>query len=197
MVRIEFRQEPLETRKPYWTKRLFSDLPVCISVGGVDLLGYGERRVDEPLDCRWYHLSILDVAKWGLFAIKRAREIGQYVYELGRYGDSGCALLFKISGEEILIHSTMTEKTVSIPYHKLHAAWEAFAERVREYISREHPEAKEQPGWDEWLDGKEDTHWGVIGSKVERSPRIELFPHWRGWFDENPHAFEQIDAVEK
>lgn len=196
-MRIEFLEEPLRTQKPYWTKGPFRDHPVRINVGGVDLLGFVEETPDEPPDFRWYYLNILDVAKWGLFSIKRARDIGQYVYELGRYGDSGCALLFKISGEDMLIHSTMTERTVSIPYHKLHAAWEAFAERVREYISREHSEAKEQPGWDEWLDGKEGTHWGVIGSKVERSPRIELFPRWRGWFDENPHAFEQIDAVEK
>jgi hypothetical protein len=70
------------------------------------------------------------------------------------------------------------------------AAWEDFAERVREYILRERPEVKKEPGWGEWLDGK------VVIAWREAESHGEFFPFWRKWFDENPHAFDRIDTVE-
>ena len=191
LMLIDFQEQP--TPEPGSVKYnrsayAFAAVPVRLRIGDVDLLGYVEETINEPSEFRWVSLSILDIAKWGLFSVKRARELGRYVYELGSHGDTGAALLFEMSGDEILVHSTMTERTARISYRSLVEAWEAFAERVRKYILHEFPQMKNEPGWGEWLAGKDILMWGA-----ERG-ELELFPNWKQWFEENEHAFENVDG---
>jgi hypothetical protein len=188
-VLLDFRPDVIPNPEEGKSRRNpFELIPVRIRIGDADLLGYVEETEHEPPEWRWARLGVLDVAKWGLLSIRRARETGRYVYELGPYGDTGSALLFKTLGDDMLIHSTMTERTARISYDRLAEAWEEFAERVREYTIKDFPAMTNEPGWGEWLAGNPDTSWHMTADL--------LFPSWRRWFEAYPNAFEHVDSAE-
>jgi hypothetical protein len=193
-VLIDFLEGPLGVEIKERKIGPFHPRPVRIQIGNADLHGYPKESDDEPPEFRWYPLSLLEVAKWGLMSLMIARETGQYVYELGRHGDSGQALLFMMSGDDILIHSTMTEVTVRLPFQMVWAAWQDFAERVRQFMLVRYPELQREPGWTEWLRGQDNVATWQAGWGAR--PGVELFPFWQKWFDEHESAFNQIDAVE-
>src|SRR5689334_21247808 len=98
---IDFREEPLGKSAEKQVRGPFQYLPLRIQIGNVDLLGYVEETDGEPEDFRWGRLPPIDVAAWGLFSLERAHRTGRYVYELGRHGEYGSALLFKVSGDDM------------------------------------------------------------------------------------------------
>jgi len=168
----------------------FQEIPVRIMIGDVDLLGVPEEDQSKQSEPSWYPLQIPNLARWGLASVQKAQETGRYVYELGRYGDTGAALLFKRSGADMLIHSTMTDRTVRVSYHTLLKEWKDFAERVRNFVSHTFPEMKQQQGWSDWLTGQEEPVWSQPGGYAE------MFPFWQRWFNEYKDAFQHVDAVE-
>ena len=193
MVNIEF-QEPRSFEGNDATSKaaMFQPLPVRFTVGGADLLGYAYDETDEEeeleharsSDFRWYPLSILHFARWGIHALRRALRDGRYVYELGRYGNSGNALLFKLDGSNMLIYSTMSDKHVSVPYIELEEAWKQFARQVREFVLLMCPALAADPGWGEWLTGSGEEGKKAEDGSLGTEANTELFPYWHNWFEE-------------
>lgn len=178
MVLIDFDSERLLAERKGRIRSVFREVPVRIRIAEVDLLS-PEGEWEQGT----HHMTITDVARWGLLALRRAREVGEYAYVFDEESD---ALLFRMVGKDILVHSTYNEKTVRVSYEKLERAWKEFEDRVRVFILREFPSLKEDPpGWGEWLEGQEDPLW----------ERLED-PMWRPYFIRDQHGLEHVDAVE-
>jgi hypothetical protein len=157
----------------------FQEVPVRLRIGQLELLHLPNRvEGTEP----GLPLSILDVARIDLASLKFAKQMGEYVYELDEYGN---ALLFRIVGDDVLVHSTITETTIKVSYERLLETWQAFASEVRAFASKEFPQLQERTGWAQWLAGEEDA------------PSEQFFPLWRTWFEDHEHCFEQIHAYEE
>ena len=168
MVLLDFDADSLlakRTGSSPW--EVDTEVPVRLNIDGVDLLGWqhGWGREEDGVP-----LSVIDVAWWGLVALKLAKQIGGSTLWLGMYGDRG-ELLFRMpeTGQDVLVHSTPYRRTAQVNYDTLETAWREFAQRVREFLMREFPALKDQlyfsewkePGWQEWLAGREGTNLPV------------------------------------
>src|SRR4051812_7674513 len=121
------------------------EAPVRLTIDNIDLLGW-----EHGWPQNWHGpqsggdgilVFVILFAWWGPVALKQAKLTGGSVYWLGSYGDQG-ALLFKMSGDDILVHSTPYKKTVKVKYELLEQAWNDFADRVRAFVLREMPTLK-------------------------------------------------------
>jgi hypothetical protein len=114
--------------------------------------------------------SVISMAWWGPLALQLAKQTWGSTLWLGMYGDRG-ELLFRMSetGEDVLVHSTPYRRTAQVRYEELEVAWKEFAQRVRDFLMSEFPDLLDQPffgewkepGWQEWLAGKEASHLPV------------------------------------
>lgn len=77
-------------------------------------------------------------------SLDAGRSVTDRYVELGEYGHE---LLFRMAGEDVLVCSTMCEKTVRCDYDALFAAWLAFAKEVQRVVVTQHPEDGAYPYW--------------------------------------------------
>jgi hypothetical protein len=153
-----------------------SNVAVRLQIGGLDLLGF--QPEDGPLP--WQEIPVLDFARSGLLAVRRAKVLGGHVYDMP---GTGQALLFKAIGDKVLVHSTTLEMTASVPYQKLLSAWTEFTNRITDLVLRSMPGIEKTEGWEDWFVTRDD-------------PLAGEFHNWRGWIIEHEECFNRVDAVE-
>jgi hypothetical protein len=172
------------------------EVPVRLRIANVDLLGWERGWGDGWLDGWKMAESIMGIrhffihfAWWGLVALKQAKLTGGSSFSLGMYGDNG-ELVFKMQGEDVLVHFAPNGKTVKVGYEKLEHAWHEFADRVRGLLLREFPDVRSklyyspgrEPGWQEWLAGEEKADLPITRG-------IDI-----GDITQDDDGFEHIDA---
>src|SRR3954454_9567529 len=103
MVVIDFYRDALianRTGNALWEAT--QEVPVRLRIGTIDLLGWTKGWPDK-----WHGahdgmagvpVSIIDMAWWGLVALKLAKQWGGARFWLGMYGDRG-ELVFRLSGQ--------------------------------------------------------------------------------------------------
>ncbi len=125
----------------------FFEMPVRLRVGEVELLEWQGRG---------YPLPLLHMATLGLDSMQELRRSGSANLMLPTDGD----LFFELSGEDVVIHSTQTDRIAQAKYDELLHAWEEFTARVREFLSKEFPTLETQPYWGQWVKGGDLPDWG-------------------------------------
>ena len=132
----------------------FRFVPVLLRIAGIDLIGRSTETDGAPVS-RGLGLPLPEVALWGLAALHHVARNGRSAYDLNEHG---AALLFKLNGDTLLVHSQWRGKTVQVPHAALLAAWEEFDRRVRQFLIETFGNLSDYPWWnptmDAWLHGR-------------------------------------------
>jgi hypothetical protein len=95
-------------------------------------------------------------------------------------------LLFRMDGEDVLVHAGMAEKTVRVRYGTLLTAWRSFAECVRAALVSETPELRTHP------------YWQRLAEDPDRASTADWWEYnWRVYVAGHEDCFDHVDAVER
>lgn len=131
-VLLDFQRDALDFR---------DQVPVRLQVGGADLL---VSMTQEGALRPYLPLLLPGFAMFGLACLRLAGRHGRAALELDDYSHE---LLFQLSGEHVLVCSTMYGRTVKAGHEKLLAAWLGFAREVQEAVVQRHPEMRTYGYW--------------------------------------------------
>ncbi len=184
MVLLTFDRQAM--LHPEYGSHPFEPVPMQLEIAHIKLLG----------ENRWQlRLPVLDVARWGLYHIRRAQRVGHADYALDEYGKS---LLFKMDGDTLLVNSVHVDKTVQVPYVKLEATWAIFADEVRVFICSSFPEWARDP-W-QYRDANNTPSWGsnwsawLSGQDEEQQSQDHEIDSY--FYTRDKHGLDRIDAIE-
>ena len=147
-----------------------SQVRVRFRVGRTELL-VGQNETGESVP--GIRLLIPPFATFGMACLRLTRQVGHAALELDDYAQE---LLFKISGEDVLICSTMLRTTVPVNFEQLFEAWQSFALKVKGSVIKRHPEKVDY------------GYWALIDQHPDSTLAEELT---RGfWFEERIDCFK-------
>ena len=116
-------------------------VPVRFRAAGIELLvSYtqdGSLRSNLPL-------LVPAFVTLGLACLRLAKQTGRAALELDDYANE---LLFRVTGDEISICSTMWGRTARLDYEPLFDYWLNFAKDARSVITQRHPEQQSNDYW--------------------------------------------------
>ena len=164
MVILEFKCDNLAIEKAgeheldkvdsaLFSNKLFI-MPVHLRVDDVELLEMSTQF--GRLVTQWPFLPVVDVATYGLEKLYDAWQNGHseiWVSEIG------LRLTLDREDDSIKMHSHNMGRVCSAPYIELRQAFEDFAKRVRETLTKEAPELQNHPYWGPWFRGEVKTPW--------------------------------------
>jgi hypothetical protein len=181
VVLLEFdREAELSPEVPVAFGVSAGEIPVRLSIAGVDLLGQ-RASASGDVDSVWTPLNLVEVATYGLLCVRQARRLSHAAFPLDETGE---ALLFVIEGEDMLVHSTVREQTVRVRFSLLEDAWQRFGQLVRDTLGNLFPNLKSHPDWTIPDQGFENAHlvdWEKLWQR-------EVAGHY--------HCFDAVTAVE-
>ncbi len=189
MILIEFPKDPERMDYAGYGRHPFKAVPVRLHIAGLELLTPNRESLSSYLD-NIFVLPLPELASGGMYALERAWHFGHAGYELDSYGQ---ALIFQREGSNIILHSSLADKTVRVRYKALHDAWKRFVDEVREFIRREFPEWMEHPTWAPTLSDVPPWKEWVLGKDAPFDEEAGLTESWY-------HAFKDeliyVDAIE-
>lgn len=136
-------QAQLQPVVPEFPGHAVGDLPMRIRLCGVDLLppDWDDDRLGES---GWAYLSPLDVATYGLYCVREAKRRGVSAFPLS---ETGGALLFKRSGDRLLVYPTLVDVVIDAPFDRVERDWEAFSARFEQSFTLQFPQLSDDPIW--------------------------------------------------
>jgi hypothetical protein len=175
---VEFEHDttvPLGPKPPLGLYVATDPIPMRLRICDRDLMA--PDFAEEP---GWAPLGLVGFVTFGLLSVRIVPRLGYSLYPLD---ESGETLLFKAAGERTLVHSTMTQVTVSVPFATLNNAWTSFANRVHDRFRAEHPEFAHDPIWQI----ADDIEAGLVETSWDR-----LYERETGGRE---HMFDSIDCI--